>query len=106
MTTALTKIKIELKLNFYTNCSLMFTKDFCYFCFIDEIGICDLCLPHIETCLNCIVYGNGGQCLNFEIQGDEAVSFGPNVSDVVDWIRRNDSHFNHIVTFLPARNNF
>jgi hypothetical protein len=71
----------------------MLTKKFCYFCFIDEIGICDFCLTDIECCLNCIVYGNGGQCLNCELQGDEAVSLGQNISDIIDWIQRNDAYF-------------
>lgn len=90
MITAL--VKIELKLHFCMYLP-MFTKKFCYFCFIDEIGLCDSCLVDIETCLNCIVYGNGSLCLNCEIQGDEGISMHPNVTDINDWIRRNDEYF-------------
>jgi hypothetical protein len=27
---------------------------FCYFCFIDEIGLCDYCIDKNNICINCL----------------------------------------------------
>lgn len=68
-------------------------KDHCYFCFIDEIGLCDMCLNDINLCLNCIVYGNGGLCINCLTYGDEAIDLNNDLLNVFNWIQRNDSYF-------------
>jgi hypothetical protein len=81
---------------------------FCYFCFIDDLGLCDLCITNInDVCLNCIAYGgNNNQCVNCELLGDEGVSLGHDVSEIRNWIFRNDQHFISIINvndtqFLP-----
>jgi hypothetical protein len=71
---------------------------FCYFCFIDELGLCNQCITIIavDVCLNCIAYGennNNHQCINCELLGDEGVSFGHDVSEIKNWIYLNDAHF-------------
>lgn len=68
-------------------------RNHCYFCFIDEIGLCDLCLSEISICLNCLVYGNGGLCLNCERNGDEGVYVDDDLLQILAWIQRNDSYF-------------
>lgn len=68
-------------------------RNYCYFCFIDEIGLCDLCLGSVSICLNCLVYGNGGLCLNCETNGDEGVYLDDDLLQILDWIQRNDSYF-------------
>jgi hypothetical protein len=75
-------------------------NQFCYFCFIDEIGLCNQCINSIaiDVCLNCITYGNNNnQCINCELLGDEAVSLGNDVSEIRNWIFRNDQHFLSII---------
>ena len=82
---------------------------FCYFCFIDELGLCNHCIANIavDVCLNCIAYGgNNNQCINCELLGDEAVSLGQDVSEIRNWIYLNDEHFLSIINkndtqFLP-----
>jgi hypothetical protein len=69
-------------------------RKYCYFCFIDELGLCDLCLTDINTCLNCLAYGgNNGLCLNCETNGDEGVDLHNDLLEIFDWIQRNDSYF-------------
>jgi|LakMenEpi03Aug12_release.lakeMendotaPanAssembly.Ray.scaffolds.fasta_scaffold00515_51 hypothetical protein len=65
----------------------------CYFCFIDELGLCDVCLTGINTCFNCLAYGNGGLCLNCETNGDEGVDLNNDLLEIFYWIQRNDSYF-------------
>jgi hypothetical protein len=68
-------------------------RTYCYFCFIDEIGLCDLCLTNLHTCLNCLVYGDGGLCFNCEILGDEGVDLNNDLLEISNWIQQNDSYF-------------
>lgn len=67
-------------------------KQYCYFCFIDEIGLCDLCISELNVCVNCIVYGNGDIC-NGCLSKDEAIILDHDLFKVLEWIRRNDFYF-------------
>lgn len=68
-------------------------RKYCYFCFIDELGLCDPCLTSINTCLNCLAYGNGGLCLNCQMNGDEGVDLNNDLLEIFYWVQRNDSYF-------------
>lgn len=68
-------------------------RQYCYFCFIDEIGLCDLCIEEIDVCLNCIIYGNNNICNNCLIQDEAVVLDQIIVNQVVEWIRRNDFYW-------------
>ena len=71
-----------------------FTSDHhCYFCFINELGLCDTCLKAVNVCLNCIAYGRGGYCINCIENGDEAVSMDTDFQKIIRWIQQNDHYY-------------
>lgn len=56
---------------------------FCYFCFIDEIGLCDYCIDKNNICINCL--------------------FSDHICDLIfdkniirEWIKHNDLHYINI----------
>lgn len=78
-------------------------KERCYFCFIDELGICEECMDkynYSNFCLNCIAYGNGDLCQNCLTMGDEGVSMEYDLHRIISWIIRNDTHFSNLFTRL------
>lgn len=55
----------------------------CYFCFIDEIGLCDYCIDKNNICINCIFSDH--ICHNIHNDSNKNV--------IREWIRSNDLYY-------------
>lgn len=65
-------------------------KKHCYFCYIDEIGLCDICIEQYNLCINCIMQSR--LCLSCR-QLDEGIYIDPSTHDIIEWIRENDDYY-------------
>jgi hypothetical protein len=78
----------------------------CYFCYIDEIGLCDTCLENYKNvCLNCITCSicnitytsckkcsrNGSQ--QDQLQNNKNEVAKDDINNLVKWIKQNDTYF-------------
>jgi len=70
---------------------------FCYFCFIDEIGLCDYCIDKNNICINC--FFSDHICPTCMDEGVDLI-FDKNL--IREWIRSNDLHYK--LLFLQKKN--
>lgn len=71
----------------------MLDRQYCYFCFIDEIGLCDICigdLVELDLCLYCVVSGQVCNACKYKEQQAEQ-----NLISILDWIEKNDLYFHN-----------
>lgn len=62
--------------------------ELCGLCVSDECGLCWDCSVKYDICLNCIDYGEGGECAN--CLTDEGVSLDFEIAQMHEAIRLND----------------
>jgi hypothetical protein len=65
---------------------------FCYFCFIDDIGLCDHCIHKNNICINC--FFSDHICYTCMRNGmDDGIDLIFDKNLIREWIRSNDLHY-------------